>query len=186
MKYSNHLEVDVVSHLWAAILKNSQYSTHLYNLALIWLDLCALKLGIGQTEQTEIWVLARPNRPKFRYWPDRTGRNLGIGQTEQTEIWVFARPNRPKYGYSPDQTDRNMGIRQTEQTKIAIGQTENATQVFSRPLWTVAPNPPVRDPSRSGQYLSWVADFILGPTLLHQFTPHRQITPYSYIKMGGF
>ena len=39
MKYSNHLEVDVVYHLWAAILKNSQYSTHLYNLALIWLDL---------------------------------------------------------------------------------------------------------------------------------------------------
>ena len=39
MKYSNHLEVDVVYHLWAAILKNSQYSTHLYNLALIWRDL---------------------------------------------------------------------------------------------------------------------------------------------------
>ena len=39
MKNSNHLEVDIVYHLWAAILKNSQYSTHLYNLALIWLDL---------------------------------------------------------------------------------------------------------------------------------------------------
>ena len=38
MKYSNHLEVDVFYHLWAAFLKNSQYSTHLYNLALIWLD----------------------------------------------------------------------------------------------------------------------------------------------------
>ena len=162
MKYSNHLEVDVVSHLWAAILKNSQYSTHLYNLALIRLDLYALKLGIGQTKQTEIWVLARPNRPKYGYWPDRTDQNLGIGQTEQTKIWVMARPNRPKYGYWPDETDRNMGIRQTEQTKIAIGQTEGVTQIFSRPLWTVAPDPPVRDPSRSGQYLSWVADFILG------------------------
>ena len=67
MKYSNHLEVDLVYRLWAAILKNSQYSTHLYNLALIWLDLQALKLGIGQTEQTETWVLARPNRPKYGY-----------------------------------------------------------------------------------------------------------------------
>ena len=37
-------------------------------------------MGIGQTEQTEIWVLAGPNRPKYGYWPDR---NLGIGQTEQ-------------------------------------------------------------------------------------------------------
>ena len=53
-------------------------------------------MGIGQTEQTKIWVLARPNRPNFGYWPDRTGRNLGIGQTEQTEIWVFAGPNRLK------------------------------------------------------------------------------------------
>ena len=118
MKYSNHLEVDVVSHLWAAILKKSQYSTHLYILALIWLDLYALKLGIGQTEQTEKWVLARPNRPKYGYWPDRTDRNLCIGQTEQAEIWVLARPNRPKYGYWPDRTDRNMGIGQTKQTEI--------------------------------------------------------------------
>ena len=141
MKYSNHLKVDVASHLWAAILKNSQYSTHLYNLALFWPDLYALKLGIVQTEQTKIWVLARPNRPKFGYWPDRTGRNLGIGQTEQTKIWVLARPNRPKYGYWPDRTDRNTGVLQTEQNKIAIGQTEGATQIFSRPLWTVAPDP---------------------------------------------
>ena len=121
-------------------------------------------MGIGQTEQTEIWVLARPNRPKYGYWPDQTDQNLGIGQTEQTQIWVLARPNRPKYGYWPDRTDRNMAIRQTEQTKIAIGETEGATQIFSRPLWTVAPDPPVRDPSRSGQYLSWVSDFILGLT----------------------
>ena len=113
-------------------------------------------MGIGQTEQTEIWVLARPNRPKCGYWPD---------QTDQ-KIWVLARPNRPKYGYWPDRTDQNMGIRETEQTKIAIGQTEGVTQIFFRPLWTVAPEPPVRDPSRSGQYLSWVADFILGHLVL--------------------
>ena len=61
MKYSNNLEVDVVYQLWAAILKNSQYCTHLYNLALICLDLLALKLSIGQTKQTGIWVLARRN-----------------------------------------------------------------------------------------------------------------------------
>ena len=53
-------------------------------------------MGIGQTEPTEIWVLARLNRSKFGNWPDRTYRNMGIGQTEQTEIWVFARPNRLK------------------------------------------------------------------------------------------
>ena len=148
-----------------------------------WPERTDRNMSIGQTEQTEVRVLARPNRPKYGYWPDRTDQNMGIGQTEQTEIWVLARPNRPnfgigqikqteiwvlarpnrpKYGYWPDGTDRNMGIRQTEQTKIAIGQTEGATQFFSRPLWTVAPDPPVRDPSRSGQYLSWVADFILG------------------------
>ena len=98
-------------------------------------------MGTGQTEQTEIWVLARPHRPNYGYWPVRTDRILGIGQTEQAEIWVLARPNRPKYGYWPDRTDRNMGIGQTEQTKIVIGQTEGATQISSRPLWTVAPDP---------------------------------------------
>ena len=122
-------------------------------------DRCA---DIGQNEQTEIRVFARPNRPKYGYSPDRTDQNIGIGQTEQTEIWILARPNRPKYGYWPDRTDRNMGIGQIEQTEIAIGQTAGATQIFSRPLWTVAPDPPVRDPSRSDQYLSWVADLILG------------------------
>ena len=106
-----------------------------------WPDRTDRNMGIGQNEQTKIWVLARPNRPKFGYWPDRNGRNLGIGQTEQTEIWVLARPNRPKYGYWPDRTDRNMGIRQTDQTKIPISQTEGATQIFFRPLWTVAPDP---------------------------------------------
>ena len=51
-----------------------------------------------------------------------------------------------------------MGIDQTEQTKIAIGQTEAAARIFSRPVglshWT---------PRRgSRQYLSWFTDFILG------------------------
>ena len=58
-----------------------------------WPDRTDRNMGIGQTEQTEIWVLARPNRPKYGYWPDRTDRNMGIGQTE---IWVLARPNRLK------------------------------------------------------------------------------------------
>ena len=61
-----------------------------------WPDRTDRNMGIGQTEQAEIWVLARPNRPKYGYWPDRTDRNIGIGQTEQTEIWVFPRPNRLK------------------------------------------------------------------------------------------
>ena len=46
-------------------------------------------MGIGQTEQTEIWVLARSNRPKYGYWRDRKDQNMGIGQIEQTEIWVL-------------------------------------------------------------------------------------------------
>ena len=79
-----------------------------------------MKLGFGQTEQTEIWVLATPNRQKYGYWPHQTDRNMGIGHTKQTEIWVLARPNRPKYGYWPDRTDRNMGIGQTEQTEIWV------------------------------------------------------------------
>ena len=66
-----------------------------------------------------------------------------------------------------------MGIRQTEQTKIAIVQTEGATQIFSRPLWAVALDPPVRDPSRSGQYLSWVTDFILGHCPLKDRNPNQ-------------
>ena len=77
-------------------------------------------MGIGQTEQTEIGVLARSKIPIYGYWPDRTDRDIGLGQTEQTEIWVLARPNRQKYGYWPDRTDRNMGIGQTEQTKIWV------------------------------------------------------------------
>ena len=140
-----------------------------------WPDRTDRNMGIGQTEQTEIWVLARPNRPKYGYWPDRTDRNLGIGQTDQAEIWVLARPNRPKYGYWPDRTDQNMGIGQTEQTEIWVFARPNRPKL---PLARRKAQPkffpdhcgltgsPVRDPSRSGQYLSWVADFILGTLML--------------------
>ena len=131
MKYSNHLKVDVVSHLWAAILKKqsiqhafkqfgSYLAGHLCLEIRYWPDRTDRNMGIGQTKKSKIWVLARPNRPKFGYWPDRTGRNLGIGQTEQTKIWVLVRPNRPKYEYWADRTDRNMGIGQTEHTKIWV------------------------------------------------------------------
>ena len=53
-------------------------------------------MDIKQINWTEIWVLARPNTPKYGYWPDQ---NIGMKQTEQTEIWVFPRSNRPNYGY---------------------------------------------------------------------------------------
>ena len=104
MKYSNHLELDVVSHSWPAILSKEhafiQFGSYLaapLGLEIrYWSDRTDRNMGIGQTEQTKIWVLARPNRPKYGYWPDRTDQNMGIGQTEQTEIWVFARPNRLK------------------------------------------------------------------------------------------
>ena len=94
---------------------------------------------------------------------------MDIGQTEQTEIWVLARPNKPKYGFWPDRTDRNMGIRQTKQTKIAIGQTEGATQIFSRPLWTVAPDPLSATQlglaniclgSRTSSWVCWIKFFV--------------------------
>ena len=64
-------------------------------------------LSIDKTEQTEIWLSARPIRPK-----------MGIMHTEQTELRVLARPTTPKYGFWADKTDRNMGIDQTDQTKI--------------------------------------------------------------------
>ena len=131
MKFSNNLEVDVVYHLWAAVLIQSirhafkQFGSFLAGPLGLEIryspDRTDRNMCIGQTEQTEIWVLARPNRPKYGYWPDRTDQNMGIGQTEQTEIWVLARPNRTKIGYwPPDRTDRNMGICQTEQTKIWV------------------------------------------------------------------
>ena len=66
----------------------------------LWTDPCSTHVktvpdrnqGIGQSE---VWALARQNRPKAWYWPDRKDRNQGIGQTEQTEIWVSARPKLP-------------------------------------------------------------------------------------------
>ena len=87
---------------------------------------------------------------------------MGIGQTEETKIWVLARPNRRKYGYRPD---RKMGIQQTEQTKIAIDGRRDPN--FFQTFVDGRTGPPLRDPSRSGPYLSWVADFILGTFILN-------------------
>ena len=101
---------------------------------------------------------------------------FGSYLTEQTKIWVLARPNRPKFGYWPDRTDRNMGIRQTEQTKIATGQTECATQIFSRPLWTVAPDPlsatqvGLANTCLGSRTSSWMVILVLGSEdLFHLF-----------------
>ena len=61
-------------------------------------------MGIGQTEQTEIWVLARPNRPKYGIGQtEQTLATIGqteqdldtIGQTDQTLSRPLGRPNRP-------------------------------------------------------------------------------------------
>ena len=93
MKHSKHLEVDVAYHLWAAILKKQsiehafiQFGSYLAGTLGLkircWPDRTDRNMGIGQTEQTEIWVLARLNRLKYGYWPDRTDQNMGIGQTE--------------------------------------------------------------------------------------------------------
>ena len=60
-------------------------------------------MSIGQTYQTNIRVLIRPNRPNYGYWVDPTDRNLEIGQTDQTE-----------YGHWTDRTDRNMCIGRTD------------------------------------------------------------------------
>ena len=45
-------------------------------------------MGIGQTNQTKIWLFARQNRPKYGYLPDGTKRNMGVCQTEQTKKLV--------------------------------------------------------------------------------------------------
>ena len=37
-------------------------------------DLTDQTMAFDQTERTKIWVLARQNRPKYGYWPDRTDR----------------------------------------------------------------------------------------------------------------
>ena len=62
-------------------------------------------LVIWQTEQTKVWVLTRPSRPKYGSQPERTDqkiwyytirtdRNTSFGQTDHTEIWVLTRENR--------------------------------------------------------------------------------------------
>ena len=38
-------------------------------------DLTDQNMVFDQTEQTKTWVLARQNRPKYGYWPDRTDQN---------------------------------------------------------------------------------------------------------------
>ena len=65
-------------------------------------------MGIGQTEETEIWALARPNRQKYGYWPERT--DFG-------HHW----PDWADFGHHwPDLPDIVQTIGQTEQT---LGQT---------------------------------------------------------------
>ena len=59
-------------------------------------------MALNQTEQTEKWVLRKPNRPKYEFWPDRPQRNIDIDQTKQTKKWVLTSQNRPKYGYWTD------------------------------------------------------------------------------------
>ena len=73
-------------------------------------------------------------------------RILSIGQKEQIKLCEITRPTKTKYGYCTDRPDRNMDIDPTEQTKIATGQTEGSTQLFSRPLGWVAPDPPCPRP----------------------------------------
>ena len=72
---------------------------------------------IGETYQTEIRALDRPNKPK-KYRIDLTDQYKVFGQTRQTKIWVVARLTTPKIGYWPDRTDRKVGIGKTKQTKI--------------------------------------------------------------------
>ena len=86
-------------------------------------------MGISQTEQAEMCVLARPHRFK---------NGMDIVKTEQFEIWLLAIPKRLNYGNRPDRTNRHKGFwvlaspKQTEirvfarpnRTKMGIGQTE--------------------------------------------------------------
>ena len=64
-------------------------------------------MDIKQIERSEIWVLARPNTPKYGCWPDQ---NIGMKQTEQTEKWVKTRPNRQKNGYESYQAVNQIKI----------------------------------------------------------------------------
>ena len=73
-------------------------------------------MSIDHNEQTDIWLLARPNRPIYGY-TNRTDRITGFGQTDHNEIWALTRQNRPKYGFWSVRKDINMGIGQTESPK---------------------------------------------------------------------
>ena len=73
-------------------------------------------------------VLVRPDRMNWGHRQTKHTEIRGVGQAQQTKKWVLARRNRPK---------------------IAIGQTEGATQFFSRPLGAVAPDPPPPPCSRT-------------------------------------
>ena len=69
------------------------------------------------------WLLGRPTRPKYGFFPDRTDQNVDIKHREETETWVLARLNRSKYGYCPNRTDQNMGSAHAEQTKTQVKST---------------------------------------------------------------
>ena len=63
---------------------------------------------LNQSEQIEIKVFARPNRPNFVFCPDRTDRNMDINQTKQKKKGT---------GYQSEPTDQNTGITQTKQAE---------------------------------------------------------------------
>ena len=110
MRSSNHPEVDVGQQRLADILKNSQCSTHLHNLQVNW-------SSFGWTFWHWIWVLARPNRPKFGCWLGQTDLNVEISQTKQAKMWLSVRLNRPKCGYWREQIDRKVDNGHADHTK---------------------------------------------------------------------
>ena len=98
-------------------------------------------MALNQTEQTEKWVLRKPNRPNYEFWPDRPHRNMGIDQkkqnnlwvldrskvrkkgiglTKQAAIWILTKPIRPRNGFWSDRTVGNMGNNQTDHIKIWV------------------------------------------------------------------
>ena len=92
-------------------------------------------------DQTKIWVLTIPNRPKYGYWANQRNPNVAfaqneqtdgimdINQNEQTEIYVLNIPKRLKFGYWLCRTNQNMGFAQTEQ--IADRNTDvNRTEIW--------------------------------------------------------
>ena len=74
-------------------------------------------MSIDHNEQTDLWLSARANRPKYGYYAKRTDRITGFGQSDHNKIWVLTRQNRPKYGFWPVRKDLNMGIGHTESPK---------------------------------------------------------------------